>query len=565
MLAMRLKDVSPGMLKAPITIAAIIAVTSVVAMPLASIPTPTPAWFGYGGNAQHTSISKFSVSGLGAVKWSVPIDEDLAAESSGTDVLIHYASPCITGLNTVVVAVHNNLGGAHDSWRVEGLDGAHAGAVKWSYNTDYSAPVLMPADWTSVYPLSLVAIKTVVAGGGGGTVLLFPDGDTSGTVTPTRYCFYGPVSNYTANPAAYKNIKICTPITGDSKGNFYFGYTVTDPTGLPAGLAQKIGTGGVVKMNTSGVTHFRTAASLVAGTTRPGINCAPAVGPDLRSVYFGLASDTSAASYLVQLDASEPGANNPRGSSTLKLQSSVYLKDPHTGGSARLIQESSASPMIAPDGHVFMGVFGANWRESHGWMLQFNKDLTQVDVNGNRLPVGAFGWDDTPSIVPVSAVPDYHGSSSYLILTKYNNYYMGPGDGGNGRNHLAILDPNVSGSTDWQSGLAVMSEIHLITGVTCDSDFYSCTPTTNVNDPSVPVREWCINAAAIDVAGRCAVVNSEDGHAYKWDFVTNSLQQSTHLQPATGEAYTCTAVGPDGTSYAINNGVLHAVVPPAVP
>ena len=561
---MRFKAPSSGLFKGSVTLAAIAAVGAVVAMPLVPSISVFPAWFGYGGNPQHTNISPFPTSGLGTVKWSLPIDEDIASQSSGEDVLIHYASPCITGINpvsgagnTVVVAVHTNVGGAHDGWRIEGLDGSHGGTVKWSYNTDYSAPILMPSDWTSVYPLSLVSNKTVVAGGGGGTVLLVPDADVTGAVNPTRLCFWGHVSDYLASPATYKNIKICTPITGDSKGNFYFGYAVMDPTGIPAKVIQAIGTGGVVKFNTSGLVSFRTAASLVSGMGRPGMNCAPAVSNDGKSVYFGIRSSSSNTSYLVKLSTSNPPVRGT-GTSGLSLQASVRLKDPFTGSDARLINESSASPMVGPDGHVFIGVFGSNWRESHGWTLQFNGNLGQSNSLG-RYPVGAFGWDDTASIVPASAVPSYTGASSYLLLTKYNNYYMGAGDGGNGRNHLAILDPNASGSTDWQSHLPVMTELKLITGVTCDSSFYPCTSTTDVTDPSVPVREWCINAAAVDVTNKCAVVNSEDGHAYVWDFVTNTLKQSTYLQPATGEAYTCTVVGPDGTSYAINNGILHAV------
>ena len=563
---MRFKALTPGILKAGITLTAVAAVAGVVAMPVIPSLTVFAAWYGYGGNAQHTGISKVPVTGLGSVKWSVPIDEDIAAESSGPDVLIHYASPCITGINpvtgsgnTVVVAVHTNVGGNHDGWRIEGLDGSNSGAVKWSYNTDYSATVSMPTDWTSVYPLSLVANSTVVAAGGGGTVLLVPDADVSGAVNPTRFCFYTSTASYLANPSAYKAIKICTPITGDTKGNFYFGYFVTNTGAIPADILAKIGTGGIVKFNTAGKSSFRSCASLIPGTVRPPINCAPVVSNDGKFIYAGIRALATTTAYIVKLNNSDPGPRDTSlASQPLALQASVHVVDPYTGANAQMIQESSASPMVAPDGHVFVGVMASNYRQSHGWMLQFDANLSQTDGQGNRLPVGGFGWDDTASVVPSSAVPSYHGTAPYLILSKYNNYF---GTGGDGRNHLALLDPTVSGTTDRISGIPVMSEVNLITGVSCDDQFYSCTPTTDTSSPSVPVREWCINAAAVDPLNHCAVVNSEDGHAYKWDFNTNTLTQSTYLQPATGEAYTCTVVGQDGTSYAINTGVLHAVVP----
>jgi hypothetical protein len=79
-------------------------------------------------------------------------------------------------------------------------------------------------------------------------------------------------------------------------------------------------------------------------------------------------------------------------------------------------------------------------------------------------------------------------------------------------------------------------------------------PTPNRNLPGVD--EWCINSAAIDPINKCAIVNSEDGHVYRWSFATNSLSVGLKLAPPTGEAYTSTAIGPDGAIYAINNATL---------
>jgi hypothetical protein len=92
-----------------------------------------------------------------------------------------------------------------------------------------------------------------------------------------------------------------------------------------------------------------------------------------------------------------------------------------------------------------------------------------------------------------------------------------------------------------------------VTGVTPDSDFNPC------QYPNA-VREWCINSAAIDVINQCAVVNSEDGHVYRWSFITNSLSTGLKLEPPTGEAYTPTVIGPDGAVYAINNAKLFCCV-----
>ena len=73
------------------------------------------------------------------------------------------------------------------------------------------------------------------------------------------------------------------------------------------------------------------------------------------------------------------------------------------------------------------------------------------------------------------------------------------------------------------------------------------------------MREWCINTAAVDPLRRSALVNSEDGKLYRWDFASNTLTQPVVLTSGIGEAYTPTMLAPDGTVYAINNATLFAV------
>jgi hypothetical protein len=217
------------------------------------------------------------------------------------------------------------------------------------------------------------------------------------------------------------------------------------------------------------------------------------------------------------------------------------------GGLATVSGDSSASPMVGPDGDVYYGVLESNCCGSHnyrGWMLHFNSTLTQTKIPGS------FGWDDTPSVVPASLVPSYAGPSSYLILVKYNNY-VGAG-AGDGVNKLAVLDPNASQTDEYPGSLPatqVMREVLTVAGVT---------PEPQPGFPNA-VREWCINTAVIDPVSKSAFVNSEDGVIYRWDFTTNTLAQSLRLTAGLGEAYTPTLIGADGTIYAINDATLFAI------
>jgi hypothetical protein len=218
---------------------------------------------------------------------------------------------------------------------------------------------------------------------------------------------------------------------------------------------------------------------------------------------------------------------------------------------------STSSPMVGPDGDVYYGVFGSTYDGSRGWMLHFNRDLTI-----EKTP-GAFGWDDTASIVPASLVPSYQGTSTYLLMTKYNNY-AGPAsfELADGVNKIAILDPNATETDPHPSsnGVSVMREIMTIAGPTPDANFRSS------GFPNA-VREWCINSAVVDpftvgpngAFHASVLANSEDGKLYRWDLLTDSFTQVVTLTPGIGEAYTPTFMGPDGTVYAINDATLFAV------
>jgi hypothetical protein len=217
----------------------------------------------------------------------------------------------------------------------------------------------------------------------------------------------------------------------------------------------------------------------------------------------------------------------------------------HPQNDALFFDDSTATPTVGPDGDVYYGVlenpFPSN--NDRGWLLHFDANLRIAKT------AGAFGWDITPSVVPAGAVPSYKGKSAYLILTKYNNYAeSGSGDG---VNRLAVQDPNAT-MVDPVTGAKVMKTVISIIGPTPDLFFRS-------QGLPLAVREWCINTAAIDAKNHCALVNSEDGNVYRWDFKTNSLTARVTLSNGVGEPYTPTVIGPDGTNYAINNSTLFAM------
>jgi hypothetical protein len=178
--------------------------------------------------------------------------------------------------------------------------------------------------------------------------------------------------------------------------------------------------------------------------------------------------------------------------------------------------------------------------DDRGWLLHYNATLTQAKTPGS------FGWDNTVSVLPARAVPGYHGTSPYLLVSKYNNY-LGIGPYGDGRNRVAVLDPRAS-QTDPYANTRVMKAVQTI-----------LSPVHVPGEPAGARYEWCINSAAVDTADDSVIVNSEDGTLYRWDLARNTLAEQIHLNRPLPEAYTPTLIGPDGTVYAINNATLYAI------
>jgi hypothetical protein len=479
-------------------------------------------WNGYGHDAQHDAIASAPSQPLNRILWQTPVD--LNPQYSGSELLIHYGSPSITRSNTVIVPVKT---GATGGFEVEALAGA-TGATNWTQTTDY---VLPAHDWTPSFSGVLTPKNRLYFPGGGGTVYFCDTPDTTNN-SPVigQIAFYG-LAYYLADTNAYlSNVFIDTPLTSDRYGNIFFGFQVTGstPTNLQSGIAR-------IDFNGTGTWIAASNAVTNAAISQVAMNCAPALSNDHKTLYIAVNNGYSGYGYLVALD-----------SRTLAPLQSVRLKDvKNPGNDANVDDDGTASPAVGPDGDVYFGVLENPWYSNNdrGWMLHFNSTLTQT-----KLP-GAFGWDDTASVVPASMIPTYHGSSSYLLMTKYNNY-ADPGIGGDGVNKIAILDPENS-ETDPVSGATTMNEVLTIAGPTPDAEFTNAHPNA--------VHEWCINSAAVDPFTKSVLANNEDGRLYRWDLTSNTLSQTNILTTGLGEAYTPTIVGVNGIVYAINNAILFAI------
>jgi len=476
-------------------------------------------WAGFAENAQHTAVASKPPQPLKRIRWRAKVD--LAPHLIVDSLLIHYGSPMITAADTVLVPTRVS---AKAGFRVVAYSGA-TGARRWSLPTDWTPPFTGKASTgpnTPPLPAALTPSTTLAVAGAGGTVLMRAHANnTVGAVQ--RRVFYG-AAEWKAHRSLYDQaVRISTPLTAGPDGSVYFGFTVAGAT--PSHLSS-----GIARIDARGHATWITAAAAAGNRAITGvaINCAPALSPDGKTMYIAVTSPSRAM--LVGLNAA-----------TLKPRFRAALTDPGNGKPALVIPKTSATPLVGPDGDVYYGVLG-NPELSHdarGWLLHFNATLTR-----EKIP-GSFGWDDTPSVVPARAVPSYHGSSPYLLVSKYDNYVIGKQ--GDGRNEVAVLDPD-AGQKDPFANVRTMKPVKTI-----------LSPLHEPGTPAGARYEWCINSAVVDPADDSVFVNNEDGMLYRWDLASNTLSEKIRLNAPRGEGYTPTLLGPDGTVYAINNAILYAV------
>ena len=287
---------------------------------------------------------------------------------------------------------------------------------------------------------------------------------------------------------------------------------------------------------------------------RPGVNITPAIAPDGTIYSVTVAHNPFASRYayivafhndlslkwtaslrnrlddgcgvLVPIAASNtPQANACRFGASFGVDPATNQKP-----AGRVIDQSSSSPVVTPDGGVIYGSY-TRYDFARGHMVRF-------DSQGNFAAAYHFGWDSTPAV--------YQHSGTYSVVIKDNHY-----DAGN----YCEPDPKVPVSkkvcVDAPKGPYYITQLDPYMNI--EWQFKNTSTDTTHNNGF----EWCINAPAIDLFGN-VYANSEDGKLYVIK-QGGPLLGNIFLNQAIGAAYTPLSLGPDGRIYTENDGILFAV------
>jgi hypothetical protein len=304
------------------------------------------------------------------------------------------------------------------------------------------------------------------------------------------------------------------------------------------------------------------------GTTRVALNAAPAVALDGTIYVVTRAHFNSRYTDLVAVnpdltpkwtaslrDRFEDGCGVPRslggqlepnGAPEGCAVGARYGVDPATNrpGAGRALDDSSSSPVVAPDGSVFYGA-STSYNYSQGHLMRFS-------AAGAYLNAYPFGWDTTPAL--------YAHDGTYSVVTKDNHYgatgsYCSsatycPAD----RTMYAPDYPEGYFVTQLSADLAIQWQYRATNEERCEPGGDGGLACVADHPASF---EWCVNAPAIDANGN-VYANSEDGWLYaiaQGGTVSGKIFQ----QASTSAAYTPVALGPDGKVYSQNSGHLFAI------
>jgi len=560
--------------------------------------TGESGWYQWGRTALHDGTVASAAQAPSRVLASVGFDPFIPEEQKegGGDVLIHYQSPLLDGDDLFMEVKSGRYlacdppgsgspapcgPGAWDGqvWNEVRFTWEGAQLVeKWRFESDWKpvpdAGAL--AGWEPVFHAALAGDYLVVPGAGGSIhVVRREDGSLVTRVSPfTR-------DDGTLDP----DVHVAGPLTVAPDGSVYYDVIALAPEDpwstdvREAWLVKVAPDGTATRARFSDLVPTAPAAGALCngrfanadlpwppapdakppkvrcGAQRPGVNVAPAVGPDGSVYVVSRAHLDSRYGYLVAANADL----SPRWAASLRDRlddgcgSAALPPDGQPGGcrdgapagvdpstnekpAGAVTDLSTASPVVAPDGTILYGAF-TRYNYSRGHLFQFS-------AGGSFLAAYDFGWDVTPAI--------YGHDGTYSVVIKDNHYDVGsycadalscpPADGGPYR--ITQLDahlvPEWAFTNDNQESCARAPD----GTVSCTKDHPGG-------------FEWCINAPAVDVRGT-VYANGEDGVLYAIPR-GGGKAQTLFLDQSIGAAYTPLSIDEKGRVYAENFGTLFVV------
>lgn len=294
------------------------------------------------------------------------------------------------------------------------------------------------------------------------------------------------------------------------------------------------------------------------GTVRPAINAAPAIGPDGTIVVVARNHIVTRGGYIVALNPNlttkwvastqhilNDGCNvtiPPNGTPGGCRVGTATGVDPETNRlpSGRISDNSTSSPVIAPDGSV---LYGAQTRYNHG-----QGHLLRFSSTGQFIAAYPFGWDVTPAI--------YVHDGTFSIITKENRY-----NNGTYCNDPAVCPPDRNATTPGDPEAYFITQ--LSPNMTIEWQFKNTNTLTCTRNPDNTITcvddkpagfEWCVNGVAVDKDG-VVFANAEDGNLYAIN-QGGTLKARLFLNIAQRSAYTPTVIASDGRIYVQQNGEL---------
>lgn len=558
----------------------------------------TVDWPQFGQNGAHQGSVSVAAQSLQRVLAQTTYDPFVDQErvDGGGSILVHYQTPLLQDGDVFMefkTGTYTPANGSNDAtrWNSQiwnerrlGLENGRLTPL-WSFQSDWKPePADLALGWEPVFH-AVLAGGSVYVPGLGGTVFQVSaqTGQPLARINP-----FGTA----VDPTTY----VAGPLVADRYGDIYYNALKLDASEHALGAW-------LVRIGPEGSTRAASFASLVPGapTTcvgaftndtlpwppapdalpasapcglqRPGLNVAPAVGPDGTIYTISRADFNERYSYVVAANPDlspkwaasmrdrlndgcgvlVPIAPTPAPAQGACRFGANFGVDPQTNQrpAGRVRDITSASPTVLPDGSVLYGAW-TRYDTIRGHLFEFS-------ATGAFKAAIDFGYDSTPAV--------YQHDGIHIVL-KENHY---DGEFGTYCNPDSInpLSRIVCANTGVASGpfyITQLSESLVPEWRFQNTNTQTCTlqpdGTLSCVDDTPNGFEWCINAPAVDANGT-VYGNSEDGFLYSipqgHSGTFTQFQQRVFMGVALGNAYTPSSISRDGVVFTSDNGRLFAI------